>query len=233
MKTKGISPSNFTLSVVIKLCCRCKRLDQAFKFTEQLNKEFRLKPNDHVYANLIQACVYCRAQGRALQVFEEMLQKGIRPLPRVYALLLRSAVSSNQPGLVKGLIELAVGARRDLPTGHVLESGLAESQIDAQTMSEILSRLTSGGHEDVADQIFCVVRKNSWCASRPEDGEAVLVEGLTFQRTAPAQPWDPGQTSFVLSSSASSRLAALRRHRHFDVYLGIDLITFEWVASFF
>jgi pentatricopeptide repeat protein len=158
MKTKGISPSNFTLSVVIKLCCRCKRLDHAFKFTEELNKEFRLKPNDHVFANLIQACVYCRAQGRALQVFEEMLQKGIRPLPRVYALLLRSAVSSNQPGLVKGLVELAVGARRDLPTGHVLESGLAESQIDAQTMSEILSRLTSSGHEDVADQIFCVVR---------------------------------------------------------------------------
>jgi hypothetical protein len=59
---------------------------------------------------------------------------------------------------VKGLVELAVGARRDLPTGHVLESGLAESQIDAQTMSEILSRLTSSGHEDVADQIFCVVR---------------------------------------------------------------------------
>ena len=29
---------------------------------------FRLKPNDHVFANLIQACVYCRAQGRALQV---------------------------------------------------------------------------------------------------------------------------------------------------------------------
>jgi hypothetical protein len=39
-----------------------------------------------------------------------------------------------------------------------LENGLAESQIDAQTMSEILSRLTSSGHEDVADQIFCVVR---------------------------------------------------------------------------
>ena len=29
-------------------------------------------------------------------------------------------------GKVKGLVELAVGARRDLPTGHVLESGLAE-----------------------------------------------------------------------------------------------------------
>ena len=31
-----------------------------------------------------------------------------------------------RPGEVKGLVELAVGARRDLPTGHVLESGLAE-----------------------------------------------------------------------------------------------------------
>jgi pentatricopeptide repeat protein len=158
MKAKNIPPSNFTLSVIIKLCCRCKKLDQAFKFKDDLCKELGLRPNDHVYANLIQACVYCRSQGRALQVFEELLEKGIRPLPRVYALLIRSAVQANQPGLVKGLIELAVGVRRDLPTGRVLNSGLAESQLEPAMVSDALQRLAATGHEDVADQIFCVVR---------------------------------------------------------------------------
>jgi pentatricopeptide repeat protein len=158
MKAKHISPSNFTLSVIIKLCCRCKKLDQAFKFKEDWSKELGLRPNDHVYANLIQACVYCRSQGRALQVFEEQLERGIRPLPRVYALLIRSAVQSNQPGLVKGLIELAVGVRRDLPTGRVLDNGLAEAALDPSMLSEALQRLASAGSEEVADQIFCVVR---------------------------------------------------------------------------
>merc|ERR1719146_324586 len=34
MIASGIKPSNFTLSVLIKLCSRCKNLDLAFKYIE-------------------------------------------------------------------------------------------------------------------------------------------------------------------------------------------------------
>jgi pentatricopeptide repeat protein len=158
MKRQGIRPSNFTISVVIKLCCRCRKLDLAFRFVEDLKQEFNLRPNNHVYANLIQACVYCRSLTRGLQVFEEMLQKGVSPLPRVYGLLLRNAVQTNQPGLVKGLIELAFGIRRDLPSGVVLDSRIAESSIDAAAVNDALSRLCASGHEETAEVIFVQVQ---------------------------------------------------------------------------
>merc|ERR1719343_1420253 len=53
----GVKPSNFTLSVLVKLASRTKRVDKAFELAEEVSKRFGLRLNVHVYNNLIQACL--------------------------------------------------------------------------------------------------------------------------------------------------------------------------------
>merc|ERR550537_658996 len=55
MKKSGVAPSNYTLSMLVKLMGRCRRLEQAFTLIEEISQEFGLKVNIQVYTCLIQA----------------------------------------------------------------------------------------------------------------------------------------------------------------------------------
>merc|ERR1719281_928426 len=58
MQAKGVNPSNFTLSVLVKLLSRAKKpLEQSFDLVREISQKYRFKPNVHVYTNLIQACI--------------------------------------------------------------------------------------------------------------------------------------------------------------------------------
>merc|ERR1719253_1254171 len=56
MQSEGVQPSNFTLSILVKLMNRGRRLDRAFALVEELTKKYNFRPNVHVYANLVHAC---------------------------------------------------------------------------------------------------------------------------------------------------------------------------------
>merc|ERR1719182_322373 len=56
MKKAGVAPSNYTLSILVKLLGRCRRLNQAFSLVEDLSAKYKFKPNVQVYSCLIQAC---------------------------------------------------------------------------------------------------------------------------------------------------------------------------------
>merc|ERR1740133_189763 len=56
MRKSGVSPSNYTLSMLVKLMGRCKRLNQAFPLLEEISQEYGLKINVQVYTCLIQGC---------------------------------------------------------------------------------------------------------------------------------------------------------------------------------
>merc|ERR1719261_266352 len=82
MQEDAIPPSNFTLSIVVKIWgYKAKKLDEAFRACERIQRQYNIpKLNVHVYTNLIQACVFCRDLSRALQTLDEMVNKArIRP----------------------------------------------------------------------------------------------------------------------------------------------------------
>merc|ERR1719440_2643516 len=79
MQQEGVSPSNFTLSILVKLMNRSRNLDGAFAIVEELARKYRLRPNVHVYTNLIQACVSKRALDRAMQTLERMAREHVQP----------------------------------------------------------------------------------------------------------------------------------------------------------
>merc|ERR1719324_2358615 len=56
MHKHNVRPSNFTLSILVKLLGRCRRLNQAFSMVEETCKRFDLQANIHVYTCLIFAC---------------------------------------------------------------------------------------------------------------------------------------------------------------------------------
>lgn len=112
MQMGGVAPSNFTVSVLVKLCGRARRPVEAFELCQQLSDKYGLKPNVHVYNNLINVCITQRSQmARAMEVLERMIGENVRPDTRTYTLLLRACIDYKDVETAAGLLRAAVGAR--------------------------------------------------------------------------------------------------------------------------
>jgi len=109
MKQSGVRPSNYTLSVLVKLANRGKKLEKAFEICDELSSKYSFRLNVHVYANLIQACIKHHDFPRALGVLERMLEERVRPDVRCYSLLLRACVDSRLAKDAAGLLRAAMG----------------------------------------------------------------------------------------------------------------------------
>ena len=59
-----MKPSNYTLSVLVKLTSKARSLAAAFDVVQTLCKEYGFSPNVHVYANLNPACATNRSRKR-------------------------------------------------------------------------------------------------------------------------------------------------------------------------
>ena len=51
MQEAGVRPSNFTLSVLVKLASRSHRLERALELCEEISRKCRFRLNIHVYNN--------------------------------------------------------------------------------------------------------------------------------------------------------------------------------------
>jgi len=109
MRQEGVLPSNFTLSVLTKLANRSKQPAKAFELVDSLSKELQIRPNMHVYNNLIQAASLQSDLSQAQDVFASMLKEGVRPDGRSFSLLLRCCVSQRAPSEAMCLLRLALG----------------------------------------------------------------------------------------------------------------------------
>jgi pentatricopeptide repeat protein len=109
MQSNGVKPSNYTLSVVVKLMNRSRRVDQAFALVRDISQKYGFKPNVHVYSNLILACCSNRQLSRAMDTFEEMIREGVDPESRTYSVLVRACMLGNQPEQAVSLVRGALG----------------------------------------------------------------------------------------------------------------------------
>merc|ERR1719359_1813951 len=70
MQSAGVHPSNFTLSVLVKLMNRARKLEQAFSLVADITKKYKFHPNVHVYTNLVHACVSNQQLSRGMGILE-------------------------------------------------------------------------------------------------------------------------------------------------------------------
>merc|ERR1719240_316164 len=86
MRASGVAPSNYTLSIAVKLLGRARRLNQAFAIVEEMCSAHGLRANVHVYTCLVQACFQNRQAERALAVHDTMLSEaGCQPDQKFYS----------------------------------------------------------------------------------------------------------------------------------------------------
>merc|ERR1719487_1136347 len=96
MRAAGIVPSNYTLSILVKLLGRAKRLKQAFTVVEELCTSYNIRLNVHVYTCLIQACLQNQKIDRALSVHDEMVKGlGREPDCKAYSVLLSGCLRAH------------------------------------------------------------------------------------------------------------------------------------------
>jgi len=131
MKNDQVRPSNYTLSMLVKLMGRCKKLSKAFDVVESLTDEFGFRPNIQVYTCLIQACFFNRQPAKALSLLDKILEDGLRPDAKLYVSLVRGHL---QMGLLDAAVDLVRRSYRgNFPAG-----------VDSQCLEEVVAKLGKG-----------------------------------------------------------------------------------------
>ena len=74
MESNGVKPSNFTLTILVKLYGREHRLDKAFEIVQDLPVKHGFAANCHVLTCLISASLANGRLDRAMEVFNQMRQ---------------------------------------------------------------------------------------------------------------------------------------------------------------
>mmetsp|Transcript_131068 Transcript_131068/g.213327 ORF Transcript_131068/g.213327 Transcript_131068/m.213327 type:complete len:716 (+) Transcript_131068:110-2257(+) len=151
MRAANVVPSNFTLSIVVKLLSRARRLSQAFSMVDTLTKEHGFKANIQVWTCLIQACFFNRQHGKAFTVYNDMVTEGrCKPDEKLFSALVRGSMQAGNIDKAVAFIRCA----HDLP-GHNLAQlpGYAPG-VDTRCLDEVVSRLganTSAAKELLSD----------------------------------------------------------------------------------
>jgi len=138
MKKSGVAPSNFTLSMLVKLMGRCKRLKQAFSLIEEITSEYNLKVNIQVYTCLITACFDNRQAFKAIALHDQITKEGVQPDAFTYNVLVQGCLKA---GLVDKAVQLAkcacgVGALK----GKGMRPGVGE-----RCLAELISAVGGAG----------------------------------------------------------------------------------------
>jgi len=108
METAGIAPSNFTLSILVKLYGRCSDLDTAFQVVESYPVKYKFKVNAQVYTCLMSACIANNALARALGVYDMMNAAGCQSDAKTYHTLLSGCIRHGDLEAAARLFEEAV-----------------------------------------------------------------------------------------------------------------------------
>merc|ERR1719183_715232 len=145
MKETGVSPSNYTLSITVKLMGRARRLSQAFSIVEDLCTTHGFRPNVHVYTSLVQACIQNRKLDRAVGVHETMVEEsGCQPDEKFYSALVRGCLQA-------GSLDKAVAVVRcayHLPGSNLAKSRGMPVGVEPRVLEEVVTKLKAQGARD-------------------------------------------------------------------------------------
>jgi len=139
MHKNNVRPSNFTLSILVKLLGRSRRLNQAFAMVEETCKRFDLQANIHVYTCLLYACFQNRQMPRALQLHDSMItEAGIEPDERTYAVLARGCLGA---GSIEKAANVVRAAYRLNPQG--LSMPQRAPGVEMRALEEVMNALSA------------------------------------------------------------------------------------------
>merc|ERR1719487_980590 len=160
MQRDGVRPSNYTLSIAVKMMSRARKLDGAFAIMEDISRKYKIRPNVHVYANLILSCICNRSLRHGMQTLEQMAKDGVRPDSRTYTILVRSCIQGGRLDDAAGLLRAALGLPEPLPALANLQS--KSVHLDSNFVSECLRCLAERERgQELAASLLSDLRKHN------------------------------------------------------------------------
>jgi pentatricopeptide repeat protein len=130
MKKSGVAPSNYTLSMLVKLMGRCRRLNQAFTMLDDISKEYNFKINIQVYTCLIQGCFNGGQAHRALTLHDKIIREGLFPDAMTYTVLVRGCLQAGMVDKAVEMVKCAHGLKTDISVSKCTPPGLAAGCLD-------------------------------------------------------------------------------------------------------
>merc|ERR1719327_2017561 len=160
MQHEGVKPSNYTLSILVKMMSRSWNLDGAFAIVEDISKKHHFRPNVHVYTNLILACFSKRDSGRAMQTLEQMARERVQPDARLYQILVENCLRGGRPEDAAGLLRAALRLPR--PTSALASLPPMQVGLDATLVNRIIVGLAECGRaQDLAAPLLADLQKHN------------------------------------------------------------------------
>jgi pentatricopeptide repeat protein len=139
MAKNNVRPSNFTLSILVKLLGRARRLNQAFQTVEDMCKRFDLQANIHVYTCLLYACFQNRQLPRALKLHDSMITEGgVEPDAKTYAVLARGCLQAGSLDKAANVVRAAYG----LSPQDLVQPKYAPG-VEARALEEVMAALST------------------------------------------------------------------------------------------
>merc|ERR1719160_386393 len=146
MRDSGVTPSNYTLSILVKLMGRSRRLNQAFSLIDELCALHGFRPNIQVYTCLIQACIHNRQMDRALKLHDEMIEEaGCQPDQKLYSVLARGCL---QAGLSQKAVTVVRCAFQLPGHGMAIPKRGQAAGVESKLLEELVSALNWGNAAD-------------------------------------------------------------------------------------
>jgi pentatricopeptide repeat protein len=162
MQTAGIAPSNFTLSILVKLYGRCNDLEMAFQVVDTYPSKYSFDLNAQVYTCLMSACIANGELSRAIDVYDRMTKAGCASDAKTYQTLLSGCLRHGDLDGATKLVDDAL--KRDPPLcldREIVESVLfmlARRGRSTDLGIPLLDRLQTAGMP-ISDRVSTAVKR--------------------------------------------------------------------------
>eukprot|EP00929_Paragymnodinium_shiwhaense_P014175 TRINITY_DN12205_c0_g1_i1.p1 TRINITY_DN12205_c0_g1~~TRINITY_DN12205_c0_g1_i1.p1 ORF type:complete len:513 (+),score=137.48 TRINITY_DN12205_c0_g1_i1:132-1670(+) len=111
MQESGVVPSNYTLTIMVKLLGRSKMLKQAYDLVDTVRERYGVQPNVQVYTCLISACFQCRQTKKGVALLDRMLDEGLKPDDKAFEVIIRGCRQAGQTSLAEEVERRAASFR--------------------------------------------------------------------------------------------------------------------------
>jgi pentatricopeptide repeat protein len=176
MQASGIRPSNYTLSILVKLLGSARRLGQALQIVEDLSKQHGLRPNIQVYTCMIHACFQNKRFERALSVYESMIQEACRADEKFYSVLARGCLQLHHPSQAIEVIRAAYKLPSSMSTGPGI--------VGVEGFDELCSKLRASGEQAAVEELTAELDRRGLRRGGSKGGKAPIKTGPSRDRNA-------------------------------------------------
>lgn len=143
MISAGIPPSNYTLSIMVKLLGRARRLNDALKLASDYQKDFGLKLNVQVFTCLMQACLLNKKVPKAMQIYSDMISElGRLPDRKAHTVLVDGCIQAAAFAEATQVARIAYDLQKpEVPVRFRSDEPVG---VDMKTLSDLAGKVRGG-----------------------------------------------------------------------------------------